>query len=219
MCLFALACSLGDQEKFVQLLHTPFAATLCAVFYRWYFLTLSCLSNTFRIQCSGNTGHYPKWWSVQLQMMFVFFSASIIRWWKSWMTGHYGILQFVEHCILGVSALMRIIMLIGPISLLFQVLCFINLSFYTTCFPIFLELCYQLCGLGLYAILFLIYIQYAPYRILPIQYKSGARLSKLVCFALHRIGFNYRFHCWKLWEMISNWESLLFFHKIMSSAI
>ena len=194
-------------------------ATPCAFCYSWYFLTLLYLYITFRILCSGHTGHYPKWWCVQLQMMFVFFSASIIRWWKSWTKDRYGILQFAEHCILDVSALMRIIMLIGLISLLFQVLCFINLSFYTTSFPMFLESCYQLCGLGLYAMLFLIYIQYALYRILPIQDKRGAILSKLDSFALHCIRFN-------------NWVSLLetmgkdlrlrkfvIFHKIMSLTI
>jgi hypothetical protein len=214
LCLFALASSLRAQEKFVQLLHTPFAATPCAFSYSWYFLTLLYLSITFRILCSGHTGHYPKWWSVQLQMMFVFFSASIIRWWKSWTKDRYGILQFVEHCILDVSALMRIIMLIGPISLLFQVLCFINLSIlHYFLFP-------NLPGIVL-PTLWTWFVCHVVFNIHPIwiKDKSGAKLSKLDSFALHCIGFNYWVSLLETMGKDFQLRKFVISHKIMSLTI
>lgn len=72
----------------------------------------------------GRTDPYLTWWSGQLQTMYVSFFTSITRWWKNWMNDRYGILLFVVHCIADVSASMIMIMLIGHLSLPFQVFMF-----------------------------------------------------------------------------------------------
>lgn len=77
----------------------------------------------FRILHFGHTGHYLNWWSVQRQMMFVFFFLSTTRWWKSWTSGPYGFLQWRAHYIAVVSARMKMTMQIGHQFHLYQVSC------------------------------------------------------------------------------------------------
>ena len=69
----------------------------------------------------GHTDLYLNLWSVQLLMMSVFFSTFITEWWRSWMSGPYGILRFVVPCIADVFVRTVMIMLIGHLCLLSQV--------------------------------------------------------------------------------------------------